>query len=118
MRPQHVLERKRAGDVHEAAITGSHGCDLWARELERRTILLISRDTGLHENLRGLANTVGRIVVRLENPAGVVAILHVVRPAAVLVDLDLPKRAAWEVGEALLQEQSCPPLFLLWPPLP
>jgi CheY-like chemotaxis protein len=78
-----------------------------------RTILLISGDKQLHENLRSLANSLGRMVVRVESIAGTVAILQATRPAAVLLDLDLPKEAAWETAELLLQEPSCPPVLLL-----
>jgi FixJ family two-component response regulator len=113
MRTQHFLESERAVEVQDPKFSARNRCDLRPRELEKRTILLISRDTSLHENLRGLANTVGRIVVRLDGCAGVIPILHAVRPTAVLLDLDLPKQSAWEVAEALLQEQSCPPVLLL-----
>jgi CheY-like chemotaxis protein len=79
----------------------------------RRTLLLISDDTQLDRGLRPLANARGRIVVRVNAPAGVVPILLVVRPAIVLLDLDLPRQAGWEAADALLQEQSCPPMLLL-----
>lgn len=107
------MEPQRAVEVHDAKFSARHRCDLRPRELEKRTILLISRDTCLHESLRGLANTLGRIVVRVDGGAGLIPILHAVRPAAVLLDLDLPKQSAWEVAEALLLEPSCPPVLLL-----
>jgi FixJ family two-component response regulator len=82
----------------------------------KRTILLVSADTRLHEALRCMANTVGRIVVRLHRAAGVALVLHVVKPAVVLLDLDIPKQAAWGAAEAILQEQNCPPVILLTAP--
>ena len=79
----------------------------------RRTILLISEDRELHENLRTLANTRGDLVVRAKGPIGSLAILQVVRPVVVLLDLDLPRQAAWETADALLQCNTCPPIILL-----
>lgn len=78
-----------------------------------RTILLISDERQLHENLRCLANTRGLLVVRATGPVGSLAILQVTRPAVVLLDLDLPRQAAWETADELLQCDSCPPLILL-----
>ena len=78
-----------------------------------RTILLISEDRELHENLRCLANALGYLVVRAKGAVGSVAILQATRPAAVLLDLDLPGQAAWETAEALLQYQHCPAVILL-----
>jgi DNA-binding response OmpR family regulator len=78
-----------------------------------RTILFISDDRQMHENLRSLANTMGQVVVRTEGAAGAVAILLATRPVAVLLDLDLPNEAAWEIAELLLKEPSCPPVILL-----
>jgi len=78
-----------------------------------RTILLISEDRQLHENLRSLANTLGHLVVRAKGPAGSLAIVQVTRAVAVLLDLDLPRQAAWETAEALLQWDGCPPVILL-----
>jgi CheY-like chemotaxis protein len=78
-----------------------------------RTILLVSEDRQLHENLRSLANTLGHLVVMTKGPVGSVAILRAVRPEVVLLDLDLPRQAAWATADALLQCDDCPPLILL-----
>ena len=80
---------------------------------ETKTILLVSQDAQLHEELRRLANALGRIVVRLSVPAGAVPVLHAIAPAAVLLDLDLPQEASWRTAELLLQQPDCPPLILL-----
>jgi len=77
------------------------------------TILLISDDRQLHDNLRSVANSLGQLVVRAEDPLGAGAVLQATRPVSVLLDLDLPKAAAWETADQLLQEPSCPPLLLL-----
>jgi CheY-like chemotaxis protein len=80
---------------------------------ETKTILLVSQDAQLHEELRHLANALGRIVVRVSVPAGAVPVLEAVAPAAVLLDLDLPQEASWRTAELLLQQPNCPPLILL-----
>src|SRR5712672_3020659 len=69
---------------------------------EKRTILLISDDARLHQNLKCVANTAGRIVVRVGAEANVVQIVYAIRPAVVLLDLDLAAEAAWEKADALL----------------
>ena len=79
----------------------------------RRTILLISDDKPLYENLRAFANPTGQMVVKVEHAAGTVAVLQVTRPTAVLLDLDLPDEAAWEAADLLLNEPICPPVILL-----
>jgi CheY-like chemotaxis protein len=78
-----------------------------------RTILLISDDTRFHATLRSFANTGGLLVVRAEPKAGTVAILQATKPVAVLLDLDLPGAAAWEVADLLLNEPGCPAVVLL-----
>jgi DNA-binding response OmpR family regulator len=78
-----------------------------------RTILLISSDKWFHENLRSFANTFGLWVVRLEGKAGTVAVMQATKPVAVLLDLDLPRHAAWAVAELLFNELSCPEVILL-----
>lgn len=82
-------------------------------DAEKRTILLISDDARLHQNLRGVANMVGRMVVRVDGVVDISRIVYAIRPAVVLLDLDLPADAAWRKADALLQEQRCPPLILL-----
>jgi CheY-like chemotaxis protein len=80
---------------------------------DKKTILLISHDTRLHQDLRWVANTAGQIVVRVGPEADITQIMYVVRPAVVLLDLDLPAEAGWEKADALLQAQHCPPMILL-----
>jgi CheY-like chemotaxis protein len=78
-----------------------------------RTILLMSEDRALHEALRSLANERGHLVIRANGAIGSVAILEAIRPAVVLLDLDLPRQAAWELAEGLLACKACPRLILL-----
>ena len=110
---QHMVELEAPEGVREAnfRVRKARACP--APPVESRTLLLISDDTQLDQNLRPLAHASGRMVVRVNAPAGVVPILLVVRPAIVLLDLDLPSQAGWEAADALLQEESCPPILLL-----
>lgn len=78
-----------------------------------RTILLISNDKQLHVKLRLVANTIGLFVVKAAQTSGTVAILQATRPAAVLLDLDLPHEAAWAMGDLVLNEPVCPAVILL-----
>jgi DNA-binding response OmpR family regulator len=76
-------------------------------------ILLITEDKKLHEDLRMFANASGRIVVRANFAPGTMAILQAIRPAAVLLDLDLAGDSAWKTAELVLNETNCPPVILL-----
>lgn len=78
-----------------------------------RTILLLSNDKQLHENLRLLANTIGLFVVKAAHSSGTLAILQATKPAAVLLDLDLPGEAAWQTGDLVLNEPGCPAVILI-----
>jgi CheY-like chemotaxis protein len=78
-----------------------------------RTILLITNDKGYHENLRSLANTIGFFVVKATRISGTVAILQATRPIVVLLDLDLPDEAAWQMADIILNEPRCPAVILL-----
>ena len=80
---------------------------------ESRTILLISNDKRLHEDLRSVANEAGLMVVKLDRSLGTIEVLQAVRPSAVLLDLDLPDEVAWKTADILLNEPDCPPVILL-----
>lgn len=82
-------------------------------QTESRTVLLISNDKGLHDDLRSLANEAGLMVVKLDRTLGTVEVLQAVRPSAVLLDLDLPDGAAWKMADILLNEPDCPTVILL-----
>jgi DNA-binding response OmpR family regulator len=109
-----ALERTSRGN-EEKHLTANNRDTRWAAA-RKRTILLITEDKRLHESLRGLANTIGRIVVRLSEATGVASILHAVKPTAVLLDLDLPNQAAWNVAETLLSQYNCPSVILFTAP--
>jgi len=53
------------------------------------------------------------LVVRLDAMRGVVPAMRAIAPALVLLDLDLPDQTAWEIADALLQQQNCPAVVLL-----
>jgi CheY-like chemotaxis protein len=108
-----LFEPARAGEADAATLWPRNGRDAQSPNSATRTILLISDDTRLHEELRSLANSTGTLVVRVDGRAGLVSILHVLRPVAVLLDLDLPGQAAWKAADSILGEPNCPPLLLL-----
>jgi CheY-like chemotaxis protein len=113
MTKQHVVELEAPAGVYDPNFRVRKGRGRSAPPVSNRTLLLISDDTQLDQNLRPLANARGRMVVRVNAPVGAVPILLVVRPAIVLLDLDLPRQAGWDAADALLQERSCPPMLLL-----
>lgn len=82
-------------------------------DLRRSTLLLMSRDVGFYERLRQAANRLGRWVVRAAGTPSAIPSLQVLRPAAVLLDLDPPAQRAWQTAEELLEHPGCPPLLFL-----
>jgi DNA-binding response OmpR family regulator len=76
-------------------------------------ILLISDDAVVGENLRRAAEEAGRSVVRAADLGEALRTAHMIKPVAVVLDLDLPSHGAWEIADSLLQEAGCPPLILL-----
>jgi DNA-binding response OmpR family regulator len=76
-------------------------------------ILLISNDREFHHNLRFRGNTLGVLVVRAERAVGTLPILQATKPQAVLLDLDLPDEAAWQIAELVLSEACSPEVILL-----
>jgi DNA-binding response OmpR family regulator len=50
--------------------------------------------------------------VRVDRMAAVLPIVRVVNPVAVLLDLDLPNHASWEIASALSNEKGGPPMVL------
>ena len=74
--------------------------------------LLISKDRLLGQGLREAAEEAGLLLVH-SALSGLVWQMRALRPGAVLLDLDLPSEAAWEVADRLLEVESCPPLILV-----
>ena len=101
------------GSLNEARGSVRGWCGLRSPNAEKRGILLVSDDASLGESLRCAAARTGRAVVQVNGVADALRKVRAGQPAAVLLDLDLPSQAAWEVADCLLQEESCPPLILL-----
>lgn len=80
---------------------------------ERRPLLLLSEDELFCWNLLTIASRVGRKLVRGHPSANGPQIVRIVKPDAVLLDLDLPEEGAWLAADSLLELQDCPPLILL-----
>jgi len=57
--------------------------------------------------------TLGVLVVRAERAVGTLPILQATKPQAVLLDLDLPDEAAWQIAELVLSEACSPEVILL-----
>ena len=76
-------------------------------------LLVLSDDEVFWQTLSAAATSGGRKLVREHATAGTPRILRLVKPAAVLLDLDLPSAAAWDAADSLLQDATCPPLLLL-----
>jgi ActR/RegA family two-component response regulator len=83
------------------------------RSPEPGTILLLSEDTELHHTLRALGRERSLIVIRAAGGASAIEVMQVLRPAAILLDLDLSRDAAWNTADALLAQSNCPLLILL-----
>jgi CheY-like chemotaxis protein len=77
------------------------------------TILLITNDRRLHENLRSWANEAGLMVVRIDRAVGAAQVLRAFKPAAVVLDLDFPDEAPWATAEILLNKPDCPAVVFL-----
>jgi len=77
------------------------------------TILLISGDAEFNWKFRRAAKKAGREVVLMDGTADSVETVRTLKPAAVLLDLELAGGAAWAAADRLLQYAKCPPLFLL-----
>jgi len=108
MNPRFEKKKPQAGELRADGFTRVHSA-----HARSRTILLISIDTRFHENLRRLANNAGILVVKAGHAEGMIAVLQVVNPGAVLLDLDLPHETAWETADILLNEPACPAVILL-----
>jgi DNA-binding NarL/FixJ family response regulator len=79
----------------------------------KELLLLISDDAVVGECLRSAAEQAGRAVVRAAGLGETLRTAHMIRPVAVVLDLDLSAGGAWEIADRLLQEAGCPPLVLL-----
>jgi DNA-binding response OmpR family regulator len=113
MRTQNLSTLASADGCNGSLLSDRGSPETQRSDPKKGTILLISDDAKLQQNLRSIANLVGRIVVRVGAEADVARIVYAIQPAVVLLDLDLPAGAGWEKADVLFQEQRCPPLILL-----
>jgi FixJ family two-component response regulator len=109
---EHIMEATEADNIVELVLPSRAVGEVEPREAGKTTILLVSEDRGLHQELRGLANPFGRMVVRVDRTAGALPVVRVVNPVAVLLDLDLPNQGSWEIADALSREKGGPPMVL------
>jgi CheY-like chemotaxis protein len=80
---------------------------------QKRPLLLLSEDEVFCWNLLMAATHGRRKLVRGHPAADGSQMLRIVKPEAVLLDLDVPREAAWIAADTLLQVEDCPPLILL-----
>lgn len=80
---------------------------------QQRLLLVLSDDEKLWRSLLTAASNGGQKLLREHPAADTPRILRLVKPAVVLLDLDLPSAAAWDTADSLLQDAACPPLLLL-----
>jgi AmiR/NasT family two-component response regulator len=77
------------------------------------SVLVFTADEPFWEKLLHAANEAGRKLIRKNAIADTPRTLRLLKPAAVLVDLDMPSAAAWDEADSLLQKESSPPVLLL-----
>ena len=80
---------------------------------EKRPLLLLSEDEVFWWSLLTAASRVGRRLIRGHPAADGPQTLRIVKPDAVLLDLDLSEEGAWLAADSLLEDEGCPPLILL-----
>jgi len=77
------------------------------------TFLLFSKDEDFWDRFRAAATRVSGKLIRKHRTVAVSRTLRRFKPAAVLLDLDLPSTAGWEIANLFLQDPNSPPLLLL-----
>jgi DNA-binding response OmpR family regulator len=77
------------------------------------SLLVFTDDEPFWEKLLHAANQAGRELIRKNAIVYTPLTLRLLKPAAVLVDLDLPSAAVWDEADSLLQKESSPPVLLL-----
>lgn len=114
LRSEPFQECNGAGGSHEAETLVGDTSPRQPANSGKGAFLLMSDDPDLVENLRLAGEAKGQaMIVRVVETAAMFRTLRAIRPAAVLLDLDMPTGAAWEAADRLLQEAVCPPIILL-----
>ena len=78
-----------------------------------KTILLVSRDPELVVNMRLFLDGEAVGIRRATGLTETLDCLKALAPVLILLDLDLPEEASWEIADRVLSEESCPELLLL-----
>jgi CheY-like chemotaxis protein len=104
-------ERKPA--VQGMQWTKSHSVNSHRPVIQKGPLLLLSEDEMFCWKLLMAASQMGRRLVRGHPSADAQLALRIVTPELVLLDLDFHEEMAWAAADALLQDESCPPLILL-----
>src|SRR5262245_60274367 len=76
--------------------------------VQKQPLLLLSCDELFCQDLLGAATETGRRVVRIEPTSDGLLNLQILKPAAVLLDLDSPSKSNWDIADLLLQDKHCP----------
>jgi len=84
-----------------------------ASATKQPSLLVVSEDEKFWRNFSAAASQAGRKLVRKRSTADAPRTVRLLRPAAILLDLDIPSAAAWDVADSLLQDENCPLLLLL-----
>jgi DNA-binding response OmpR family regulator len=75
--------------------------------------LLFSDDEDFLQNLRAAAGQANRKIIRKRDATAAPGTFQLIKPAVVLIDLELTSGAVWETADMLLQNAGSPPLLLL-----
>jgi ActR/RegA family two-component response regulator len=113
MRTEHFPETAGRATVRANRASAHKSRVTWAPDPRMRTLLLISDDARFYKELRPAANAASLLAVRTSGGPSVPSVVQVLRPAVVVLDLDLPAESAWGTADLLLQEKNCPPVVLL-----
>ncbi len=80
---------------------------------QRKTLLLISDDTGLGISLGNAADLADLAFEQAKDPFAAIRLTETEHPAVVFVDLDMPGLDGWRAAEHFLFEENGPPMVLL-----
>jgi DNA-binding response OmpR family regulator len=78
-----------------------------------RPLLLLSDDEEFSQAIVRAARQTGRTFLRRHAVADGLRSLRLLKPAAVLFDLDSPAASPWDTADSLLRDENCPLLLLL-----
>ena len=118
-RPQATFGKRRfaEGPVCAIAVNASAALapipDTVEIKINRKSLLLVSDDTGLGQRLMSAARHAGLAFTQIDNPFTALLWSRQHLPAVVYLDLDLPVQAGWLAAEEFLRSETCPSLILV-----